>query len=101
MGERDLLKREIDLDGVCRPLKFSKNVVSNTKYTLLSFIPVVLFNQFKYFFNMYFLLLAVSQFFDIFKVGSLQFTFTFPLYLIIILVLAKESYDDYGRYKRD
>ena len=40
---------------------FPGNVVCNQKYTLISFLPIVLYEQFKFFFNLYFLLVALSQ----------------------------------------
>ena len=41
---------------------FPTNVIRNQKYSVLSFIPLVLFNQFKFFLNLFFLIMAVSQF---------------------------------------
>ena len=64
-------KRVIRLDGTVYPINTVSNAINNKKYTILGFIPVVLFNQFKYFFNMFFLLLAFSQFIPPLKVGSL------------------------------
>lgn len=40
--------------------------------------PQVLFNQFKYFFNLYFLLLACSQFVEELRLGAL-YTYWVPL----------------------
>jgi phospholipid-translocating ATPase len=44
-------------------------VVRNQKYTVLTFVPRVLYEQFKYFFNLYFLLVALSQFVPALKIG--------------------------------
>lgn len=63
-------------------------------------MPVVLFNQFKYFFNLFFLLVAITQFVKILKVGYM-FTYVAPLVLVLVLTMLKEAYDDYKRYKRD
>ena len=41
--------------------RFPHNRVVNTKYTVVSFVPKVLYEQFKYFFNLYFLLVALSH----------------------------------------
>lgn len=49
---------------------FPSNKLSNTKYNVITFIPVVLFNQFKFFFNLFFLMIAVSQFIEILRVGK-------------------------------
>ncbi|KAL0211785.1 hypothetical protein RCL1_005411 [Eukaryota sp. TZLM3-RCL] len=77
-----------------------RNVIRNQKYSVVSFVPLVLFNQFKYFFNLFFLLVAVSQFFPPLKVGFL-FTYVSPLALVLGVTLIKEGYDDIKRYKRD
>ena len=52
--------RRVGLSGERMPKRCPNNSVVNTKYNVLTFIPVVLWNQFKYFFNLYFLLIAIS-----------------------------------------
>jgi len=77
-----------------------KNVVKNQKYNAFTFVPVVLFNQFKFFFNFFYLIIALSQFIPVLKVGFL-FTYIGPLALVLFLTMLKEGYDDFQRYKRD
>lgn len=36
-------------------------MVKNTKYNILTFVPKVLYNQFKFFFNLFFLVTALTQ----------------------------------------
>jgi phospholipid-translocating ATPase len=67
---------------------------------VFNFIPLVLFNQFKFFFNLFFLLVSISQFFEVLRVGFL-FTFLAPLVFVLLLTMAKEGYDDFKRYQRD
>jgi phospholipid-translocating ATPase len=43
--------------------------VRNQKYNVLTFLPLVFYEQFKYFFNLYFLLVALSQFVPQLKIG--------------------------------
>lgn len=76
------------------------NKLNNRKHTVLNLIPLVLYEQFKYFFNMFFLLLAISQFIPIFQVGLL-FSYVAPLVFVLVLTILKEAYDDYKRYSRD
>jgi phospholipid-translocating ATPase len=59
-------------DGCAEKLqaRFPPNVVRNQKYTVLTFVPRVLYEQFKYFFNLYFLLVALSQFVPALKIGA-------------------------------
>eukprot|EP01097_Dermamoeba_algensis_P011052 TRINITY_DN8417_c0_g1_i2.p1 TRINITY_DN8417_c0_g1~~TRINITY_DN8417_c0_g1_i2.p1 ORF type:complete len:1054 (-),score=266.66 TRINITY_DN8417_c0_g1_i2:518-3571(-) len=82
------------------PPTFPDNVVRNQKYQLLLFLPIVLYEQFKYFFNLYFLLVALSQFFPPLKVGFI-FTYIAPLSFVLTITILKEAWDDFQRYKRD
>jgi hypothetical protein len=66
--------RNIRLDGTVYPVNNVSNAIDNTKYSILTFIPIVLFNQFKFFFNMFFLILALSQFIEALKVGNQRIT---------------------------
>ncbi len=80
--------------------KFVKNVVRNQKYSLLTFIPKCLYEQFRFFLNFYFLLIAVSQFFPLLQIGYL-FTYVAPLVFVLVVSMAKEAIDDIQRYYRD
>lgn len=48
---------------------FPPNIVRNQKYSVWSFLPLQLYEQFKYFYNLYFLATALTQFIPILKVG--------------------------------
>lgn len=50
--------------------KFPANVVRNQKYNVITFFPLVFYEQFKFFFNLYFLLVALSQFIPALKIGE-------------------------------
>eukprot|EP01105_Mastigella_eilhardi_P028715 TRINITY_DN965_c0_g1_i1.p1 TRINITY_DN965_c0_g1~~TRINITY_DN965_c0_g1_i1.p1 ORF type:complete len:1119 (-),score=300.14 TRINITY_DN965_c0_g1_i1:22-3324(-) len=80
--------------------KFPSNVTRNQRYSVLSFLPVTLFEQFSYFYNMYFLLIALTQFIPILQVGYL-FTYWLPLIFVVVLALAKEAFDDIKRWLQD
>jgi hypothetical protein len=54
--------------------QFPQNVIRNQKYSVLTFLPVVLFEQFNQFCNLYFLLIALSQFIPALGVGMLLAT---------------------------
>ena len=79
---------------------YPHNRVENTKYGLLSFVPKVLLEQFRYFFNLYFLLVALSQFVPVFEIG-LRFTYIAPLVFVLAVTMAKEGYDDVQRWRTD
>ena len=76
------------------------NAVNNCKYSWYSFLPLVLFNQFKFFFNMFFLLIALSQVVPGLRVGFL-ISFVGPLVFVLGVTLVKEFLDDHSRAKKD
>jgi phospholipid-translocating ATPase len=76
------------------------NREENHKYSVLLFIPVVLFNQFKQFGNFFYLCLTISQIFPILKVGFL-FTNLAPLCIVVCFSMLKELYDDIKRRIQD
>jgi phospholipid-translocating ATPase len=63
------VERKIYLDGRTDPLNRISNAVNNQKYNLINFLPLVLFNQFKLFFNFFQLAINLSQLVSILKVG--------------------------------
>ena len=80
--------------------RFPSNVVSNAKYTPWSFLPRTLYNEFSFFFNLYFLLVALSQVIRPLRIGYLS-TYIAPLAFVLTITLGKEAYDDITRRKRD
>lgn len=76
------------------------NKLNNNKYNVITFIPVVLFNQFKFFYNLFFLLISLSQFVPALKVGYL-FTYIAPLVFVLMITLIKEAVDDIQRFRKD
>lgn len=81
------------MNGRTTPRMFPSNKLVNTKYNVFTFIPVVLYNQFKFFFNLFFLLICLSQLFPALKVGFL-FTYVAPLAFVLVVTLLKEAWDD-------
>uniref|UniRef100_A0A7N6A8A6 Phospholipid-transporting ATPase n=1 Tax=Anabas testudineus TaxID=64144 RepID=A0A7N6A8A6_ANATE len=73
-----------------RDQRYPRNVINNQKYNFFTFLPAVLFNQFKYFFNLYFLLLACSQFVNELRLGAL-YTYWVPLGLVLIITIMREN----------
>jgi len=80
--------------------QFPPNVIRNQKYSLFSFIPLVLFNQFKFFLNLYFLIMACSQFIPQLRIGYL-YTYWGPLGFVISVTMVREAIDDIKRWQRD
>mmetsp|Transcript_14750 Transcript_14750/g.36831 ORF Transcript_14750/g.36831 Transcript_14750/m.36831 type:complete len:1168 (-) Transcript_14750:409-3912(-) len=80
--------------------RFPPNVVVNTKYSFFFFLPKVLYEQFRYFQNLYFLLVALSQIFPPLQIGLL-FTYIAPLVFVLAVTMIKEAIDDLLRFRMD
>ncbi|KAF8500490.1 hypothetical protein F5888DRAFT_1801999 [Russula emetica] len=67
--------------------------------------PIVIYEQFKFFFNLYFLLVALSQFVPAFRTGALSFflfiTYITLLTFVLLVTMGKEAYNEYKRNLRD
>ncbi|KAL4954949.1 hypothetical protein BDW69DRAFT_162034 [Aspergillus filifer] len=88
------------LVGQAQRTKYPPNVVSNAKYTPWSFLPRTLYNEFSFFFNIYFLLVALSQIIPVLRIGYMS-TYIAPLAFVVSISLGKEALDDIGRRRRD
>lgn len=86
--------------GSGQAARFPTNIVSNAKYTALTFLPITLYNEFSFFFNMYFLLVALSQAIPALRIGYLS-TYVAPLAFVLLITMGKEAYDDIDRRRRD
>ena len=91
--------REV-LVGQYQAAKYPANVVSNAKYTPWSFLPRTLYNEFSFFFNIYFLLVAMSQIIPVLRIGYMS-SYIAPLAFVVSISLGKEALDDIGRRRRD
>lgn len=91
--------REV-LVGQYQNTKYPPNVVSNAKYSPWSFLPRTLYNEFSFFFNIYFLLVALSQIIPILRIGYMS-SYIAPLAFVVSISLGKEALDDIGRRRRD
>lgn len=80
--------------------KFPPNVIRNQKYNVVTFLPFVLFQQFKYFLNLYFLVMAMSQLLPSLRLGYL-YTYWGPLGFVLTVTIIREAIDDFRRYQRD
>ncbi|KAJ8949373.1 hypothetical protein NQ314_008233 [Rhamnusium bicolor] len=83
-GPRELRSRNILL-GKATPGQFPANAVRNQKYNIITFLPLVLYQQFKFFLNLYFLIMAISQFVPDIRIGYL-YTYWGPLVGDLIIV---------------
>ncbi|GMF26132.1 unnamed protein product [[Candida] boidinii] len=79
---------------------FASNAISNAKYNLFTFFPIILYEQFKFFFNLYFLLVALSQAIPALRIGYLS-SYIVPLAFVLTVTMMKEAVDDIQRRRRD
>lgn len=63
--------RTIQSNSEVFPKNFISNRIDNSRYNFVTFIPMVFYNQFKHFLNLYFLIIALMQFYEPLRVGSL------------------------------
>ncbi|XP_051526759.1 probable phospholipid-transporting ATPase IIB isoform X1 [Myxocyprinus asiaticus] len=80
--------------------KYPKNAIKNQKYNIITFVPGVLYQQFKFFLNLYFLVVACSQFVPSLKIGYL-YTYWAPLGFVMAVTMAREAVDEVRRCRRD
>ncbi|UJR34869.1 hypothetical protein I4U23_027647 [Adineta vaga] len=79
---------------------FSRNEVSTSRYTLLTFLPKNLFEQFHRLANAYFLFLLCLQLIP--QISSLPpYTTIVPLVFVLTLTAIKDAIDDIGRHRSD
>lgn len=70
------------------------------KYNIITFLPIVLFEQFRFFLNLYFLVMALTQFIPSIRIGYL-YTYWGPLCFVLAVTLFREAIDDFRRYRYD
>lgn len=96
------IERVIPLNPTFQTSKTSypPNIISNHRYNPWTFFPLTLYNEFKFFFNLYFLLVALSQIIPALRIGYLS-TYIVPLVFVLSITMGKEAFDDIGRRRRD
>ncbi|CAL9082367.1 unnamed protein product [Musa acuminata var. zebrina] len=80
-------------------LNYGSNYVSTTKYTLATFLPKSLFEQFRRVANMYFLVSGCLSFTPLAPYSPLSAVA--PLVLVIGATMLKEGIEDWKRYQQD
>ncbi|XP_037300392.1 probable phospholipid-transporting ATPase IIB isoform X3 [Manduca sexta] len=98
--KKDRLSARVIYVGHLPEEQFPPNYVCNQKYNIITFLPMVLYDQFRFFLNMYFLVMAVSQFIPSIRIGYL-YTYWGPLCFVLAVTLFREAVDDFRRYRRD
>ncbi|XP_055293047.1 probable phospholipid-transporting ATPase IM isoform X3 [Moschus berezovskii] len=79
---------------------YKDNRIHTSKYNILTFLPINLFEQFQRVANAYFLFLLILQLIP--EISSLTwFTTIVPLVLVVTMTAVKDATDDYFRHKSD
>ncbi|XP_061651699.1 probable phospholipid-transporting ATPase VD isoform X4 [Phyllopteryx taeniolatus] len=79
---------------------YKGNIIHTTKYSLLTFIPINLFQQFHRVANLYFLFLILLNWVPV--VGAFQKEITvIPLLMVLTVIAIKDAVEDYRRYLFD
>ncbi|WVR06439.1 hypothetical protein IAU60_003470 [Kwoniella sp. DSM 27419] len=81
-------------------IRYVRNKVRTSKYTILTFIPKNLFEQFRRVANIYFLFLVIIQLFSVFGAPNAQIGML-PLIAILTLAAIKDGIEDWRRAKLD
>ncbi|KAM6967433.1 phospholipid-transporting ATPase ID [Aplochiton taeniatus] len=80
--------------------QYASNCIMTSKYNIITFLPVNLFEQFQEVANTYFLFLLILQLIP--QISSLSwFTTIVPLVLVLSITAVKDATDDYFRHKSD
>ncbi|TKS72465.1 putative phospholipid-transporting ATPase VD [Collichthys lucidus] len=79
---------------------FPGNAIKTTKYTLLFFIPVNLFEQFHRLANIYFVGLAILNFVPVVNAFQPEIALI-PICVIMCLTALKDAWEDFRRYQSD
>ncbi|XP_041799888.1 phospholipid-transporting ATPase VB [Chelmon rostratus] len=79
---------------------FPGNAIKTTKYTLLFFIPMNLFEQFHRLANIYFVGLAILNFIPVVNAFQPEVALI-PICVILSLTALKDAWEDFRRYQSD
>lgn len=79
---------------------YKGNAIHTTKYSLLTFIPMNLFQQFHRAANLYFLFLALLNWVPVVEAFQKEITMI-PLLVVLTVIAIKDALEDYRRYLFD
>ncbi|GMR41325.1 hypothetical protein PMAYCL1PPCAC_11520, partial [Pristionchus mayeri] len=83
-----------------KQFKYANNIIKTSKYNLLTFLPINLFEQFRRIANAYFLILLILQLIP--QISSVSWKTTlFPLLIVLTFTAVKDAYDDIQRHISD
>ena len=75
-----------------------KNRIRTGKYSVLTFLPKNLLNQFSKMANVYFLIISFMQCIKSISISGGAPAMAFPLTIIVLISMLKDAYEDYKRH---
>ncbi|POW20980.1 hypothetical protein PSHT_02928 [Puccinia striiformis] len=97
----NLVLPTVQVDKYGDPIaRYVRNKVRTTKYTIITFFPKNMWEQFRNVANVYFLVLIIFQVFPIFGAATPQVAML-PLVFILSVTALKDAFEDYRRYMLD
>ncbi len=81
--------------------QMSKNLINTAKYTVINFIPLNLFNQFKKVQNVFFTVITAMQTQSSITITNGLPTVGYNLVPLIALSMFKDAFEDYKRHQAD
>ncbi|KTA96654.1 putative phospholipid-transporting ATPase DNF3 [Nakaseomyces glabratus] len=79
---------------------YCNNLITSSRYTIISFFPRQLYAQFSKLANVYFFIVAILQMIPGWSTTG-TYTTIVPLCVFMAISMAREAYDDYRRHKLD
>lgn len=86
-------------------LKYKKNAIITSRYTLISFLPKSLLEQFRRLANVYFLVLGIiatiGSYTKFYETAVQPYGILGPMFIVIFISMIKEGVEDYKRHRTD
>ncbi|RZC49676.1 hypothetical protein C5167_018094 [Papaver somniferum] len=82
-----------------KPLNYTTNSISTTKYNIITFLPKAIFEQFRRVANVYFLLAAILSLTPVAPFSAVSMIA--PLAFVVGISMAKEAVEDWHRFMQD
>ena len=102
-AEKTQRKIYVDYQGVNeikQPQEYCDNSVRTAQYTLYSFLPLAIMNQYKTPFNWFFLIQAIIDCMP--SISSVDpITTIAPVVIVLVISLIREAVEDYRKYSND
>jgi phospholipid-transporting ATPase len=80
---------------------FWGNKIRTSKYTIWSFLPKNLYEQFSKLANVYFLFITFMQMIPVISISGGKPAMLVPLTFVIVVCMIKDIFEDYKRHKSD